>query len=396
MAATAPAGETKGRRALHLATAAYVLGMTAHTTFVFYLAPVALRAAEVSGRDAWVFAGTAVATMLAVLPAGRLSDAYPRRRMLRLGLGLLALSYVPLLGAPTLFGILLSTGLTGTGLAFLFVTFTSYVADLLSRADVSSAYGVSGALAILASAVGPFLASLVFRAAPTELVAIQLNAALFGAGALVGVLLTFGLPTARIPQARDDVQRDARAAMPFVLLYVLMGAGYGMTLPYFAVYFLDHLHVRADTWGLLLAGSTLAGALGSIAAGRLGRGRPYLTVLGSQAVHAVASLAFALPLGALVLGAAYVGRNLFATSVAPVANALLMGRARPEGRARAQAFASLAWNVGWAAGAAAGGVLLARVGGLLFPLGALLGVAGALVGVLLLRRAEAVPPTLPS
>ena len=379
------------RRALALATAAYVLGMTAHTTFIFYLAPVALRAADAAGRDAWVFSGTAVATMLAVLPAGRLSDVHPRRRMLRVGMGLLALSYVPLLGPPSLSGVLLATGLTGTGLAFLFVSFTSYVADLLTHAEASSAYGVSGALAILASAAGPFLASLVFRAAPDPVDAIHVNAALFGAGALVGLALTFALPSARATagpgETADAWQGDARAAAPFVLLYVLMGAGYGMMLPYFAVYFLDDVRLAPETWGLLLAASTVAGALGSVAAGRMGRGRPHLTVVGSQLLHALACLAFLAPLSGLVLGVVYVVRNLFATSVAPVANALLMARARPAARGRAQAYASLAWNLGWAGGAAVGGVLLGRLGGALFPFAALLGLAGAGLAALALRRA---------
>jgi predicted MFS family arabinose efflux permease len=395
----APPSSAGARRALALATAAYVLGMTAHTTFIFYLAPVGLRVAGVLGRDAWVFSGTAVATMLAVLPAGRLADALPRRRVLRVGLGLLALSYAPLLVAPTFPGILLATAFSGTGLAFLFVSFTSYVADLLSRGEVSSAYGVSGALAILAGALGPFVGSLLFRAAPDELLALRLNAALFGAGALAGLLLTFLLPAVRAPGKAREAGKDgsdARAALPVVWMYLLMGAGYGMMLPYFAVYFLDALRLSPGTWGLLLAASTLAGAVGSVAAGRLGRGHPHLTLLGGQAVHAFACLAFLLPAGAALLGLAYVVRNLFATGVAPVANALLAVRARPAGRARAQAYASLAWNLGWALGAVAGGVLLGVLGGALFPLAALLGLAGAALGVLALRRGAARPAAPPA
>lgn len=390
------------RRAFALATAAYVLGMTAHTTFIFYLAPVGLRAGGVLGHDAWVFSGTAIATMLAVLPAGRLADAYPRRRILRVGLALLGLAYAPLLLDPTLPLVLLATALTGTGLAFLFVSFTSYVADLLARGETSGAYGLSGALAILASALGPFVASLVFRAAPGELAALKANALLFGAAGLAGMLLTLALPqaprvvTGPAAAGAGGAGRGAwRAAWPFVVLYVLMGAGYGMMLPYFAVYFLDVVGIGSETWGLLLAAATVAGAAGSVVGGRVGRRDPHRTMLGSQALHAAASVAFALPLGPVVLGAAYVARNLFATSVAPIANALLMGRSEPAARGLSQGYASLAWNLGWAAGAAAGGVLLARLGGLAFPLAALLGVAGASAAVLTLRRTPAPSPPGP-
>lgn len=393
VAAPVPGG---ARRALALSTAAYVLGMTAHTTFIFYLAPVALRAAGVLGRDAWVFSGTAVATMLAVLPAGRLADAHPRRRVLRAGLALLAASYAALLLVPGFPGVLLATACSGSGLAFLSVSFTSYVADLLSRGEVSSAYGVSSALAIVANALGPFLGSLVFRAAPAEALALRLNALLFGMGALAGVLLTFALPSARAPaadgpRAEAGGWEDARAALPVVLMYVLMGAGYGMSLPYFSVFFLDELGLAPSAWGLVLAAATLAGAAGSVAAGRMGRGRPLGTLLGSQGLHVAACLAFLFPWGALALGLAYVARHLFAAGAAPIANALLATRARPEGRARAQAYASLAWNLGWTLGAAAGGLLLARMGGALFPLGALLGVAGCALAALVLTRDAARP-----
>lgn len=388
------------RRAFALATAAYVLGMTAHTTFIFYLAPVALRAGGVAGRDAWVFSGTALATILAVLPAGRLADAWPRRRVLRIGMGLLALSYAPLLLDPTFGGVLLATALTGTGLAFLFVSFTSYVADLLAQREASGAFGVSGALAILASALGPFAASLVFRASPGELAALKVNAVLFGLAALAGALVTLRLPQA--PRLVTGAARGGKApgalqaAGPIVLLYLLMGAGYGMMLPYYAVYFLDHVRLDNEQWGYLLAAATVAGALGSVVAGRLGRRDPHATMVGTQLVHAALNLAFAFPLAAWLLGAAYVARNLAATGVAPIANALLMARAGEATRGRAQAVASLAWNVGWAAGAAGGGLLLARYGGLVFPLAALLGLAGAVLSVAQLRRARLpAPPPAP-
>lgn len=399
--ASGGAGMTEGevRRALRVATAAYVLGWSAHTTFVFFLAPVALRAAGAGGYDAWVFSGTAIATMLVVLPAGWLADKHPRRRILRVSLGLFALSYVPLLGPPTLGGVLLATAFTGTGLAFLFVSFTSYVADLLSQKEASNAYGTSSALAILAGALGPFLASLVFRVAPTEVMALHANALLFAVGALAGVLLTLTLPHARLPPtaasaaAPPAASTDFRAALPVVLLYLLMGAGYGMMLPYFAVYFLDHVRLAPATWGLLLAAATLMGALGSVLAGRLGNRWPLGTIVGSQVFHVLGAAAFLLPLGGLALGLVYVARNVAATAVAPVASAITMARARPAARARSQGYASLAWNVGWAIGAAAGGVLLLRLGGALFPLAALLGLAGALVLAVLMRggAAESTP-----
>lgn len=385
-------GSYEVRRALRRATAAYVLGTMAHITFIFYLAPIALRSAGIVGRDAWVFSGTAVAMMLTVLPAGWLADRFPRRAVLRAGLAFLGLSYVPLLVPVSFPGILLSTALTGIGLALLFVSFNAYVADLLARAQVSVAFGTTGALSILASALGPFVAALVFRFAPGEAIALRANAALFVLGALVGILLTFGLPKARhdgagaSPAQEAGWRGDARTVAPIALLYVLMGAGYGMILPYFVVFFLDHVGLADDVWGLVLAAATLASALGSLLAGRLGRERPATVAVASQALHAGFACAFLLPLAAPLLAAAYVTRHFLSTGVAPIVNAVLMARVRPEARARAQGFASFAWNAGWSCGAAAGGILLARLGGAVFALGAGLALAGVSAGFFLLRE----------
>lgn len=386
-------GAAEVRRALVRSTAAYVLGTIAHATFIFYLAPIALRTAGLGGYDAWVFSGVALAMALGVLPAGALADRHPRRKILRGGLALLALSYAPLLVPVTLAGVLVATALSGLGLALLFVSFNAYVGDLLARAEVSAAFGTTSALAILASAAGPFLAAAPFRFAASDAAALRFDAALFGLLALAATALTFSLPAARLPAESDEREAakgwrgDARIVGPMAALYLLMGVGYGMTLPYFAVFFLDHLALPPGAWGVVLGLATLAGAAGSYLAGRLGHDRPATVAVGTQALHAVASTAFLLPLAAPALAAAYVGRHFLSTGVAPVVNATL-ARVRPASRARAQGFASLAWNAGWAAGAAAGGVILARSGGAVFPLGATLALVGVAAGFVLLRRAE--------
>lgn len=386
-----PLGTVEIRRALRRATAAYVLGTSAHATFIFYLAPIALRSAGLGGLDAWIFSGIAVAMGVAVFPAGWLADRHPRRKVLRAGLAFLGVSYAPLLLPVTFMGVLFATALNGVGLALLFVSFNAYVADLLARSKVSVAFGATGALAILASAAGPFLAALAFRLAPSEAVALRADAALFGLGTVAGIALTFFLPAARAgrPEAGDGAslgwRGDARIVAPMSLLYLLMGTGYGLTLPYFAVYFLDHLRVAPEAWGVFLGAATIAGAAGSFLGGRLGAGRPGLVALVGQAFHTLVSLLFLLPLAAPVLGAVYVGRHLLSTGVAPIVNAQL-SRVRPEARARAQGVASVTWNAGWACGAAAGGVLLARLDGALFPLGAGLALAGVAAGFMALRE----------
>lgn len=387
------------RTAVALATLAYVLGWTAHVTFIFYLAPLALRVANAQAYDGWVFAGTAIASVLALFPAGRLADAWPRRRVLRLGLGLLAASYVPILAPPSLVGVLVATALTGTGLALLLVSFNAYLADLLASRGMSAAYGRTTALAILAGAIGPFVAAALFGLFDDAARAIRFNAAVFGAGALGAALVTFVLPgvgaargpTHPTPGGLRDAWRDERATVrPATLIYLLAGTGAGMTSPYFAVYFLDVVQVPPATWGILLGFGTATSALGSVLVGIGGRhvehGR--LLVL-PQAGLVLVSLPFLAPLATLALGVAYVARSLFQFTVSPTLNALMMSRVAPGARGRTQAWANLAWNIGWAAGAGAGAVLLARMGGALFPFGSTISLAGVALGVAMFARAAA-------
>lgn len=378
------------RRALLLATAANVLGLTAHTTYMYYLAPIALREGGVEA-DALIFSLVAVAMGLAVVPAGRLADRTPRRHVMRLGLLLLALAYVGVVLPPSRAAVVAGTLASGVGLAFLFVSFQSYVADLLHAAERGVAYGRAGALGILASAAGPFVAALVFRASGDARAALVANGVLFGVAGLAGILLTYALPSVRAPTheagERGDWRAAARAAGPVALVYLFMGAGYGMTAPYFTVYFLDHLRYASEHWGYLLAAGTVLSALGSMAAGQLGRSMPPVRValLGMVGLL-VASLLFVLPLPAVFFALGFLGRSLFSTTVGPAMSATVMARAHPARRAEAQSYSSLAWNAGWAVGGASGGALLAALGGGLFPLGGALAVSGVTLGAWLLQR----------
>lgn len=383
------ASERALRKHLALATTANTLGITAHMTYMYYLAPLALRHAGVAGRDAVIFSLVAVAMGLAVIPAGRLADRHPRRRVHRAGLLLLAASYAGLL-VPGLASVALGTIASGIGLALLFVSFQSYIADLLDGSDRAVAYGRAGALAILASAAGPFLAALLLRAIPDPTLALRANALLFAAAGATGALLTLALPSTRTPPQepaeRGRWHHAARAAAPIAILYLFMGAGYGMTAPYFTVYFLDHVGLAPETWGYLLAAGTIASAAGSTLAGSLARriASAHVATAGMTGLL-LASLVFAYPAPALALALGFLARSFFSTTVAPGMSATMMARARLARRAETQAYGSLAWNIGWATGAAAGGVVLARAGGSAFPLGAAIALAGVTIGAAMLR-----------
>lgn len=379
------------RRHLLAATAANTLGMTAHMTYMYYLAPIALRAGGIAG-DAVIFSLVAVAMGIAVVPAGRLADRVPRRYVLRAGLALLGAAYVGVALPPSLAAVVAGTLASGVGLAFLFVSFQSYVADLLAQEHRAAAYGRAGAYAVLASAAGPALAALVLRLSANDVAGLRVNAALFALSTLAAIALTLTLPSVRAEQhpasERGRWQDAASVATPIAVLYVFMGAGYGMTAPYFTVYFLDHVQLAKDAWGYLLAAGTVASALGSMAAGELGRSADArrVAVLGMLGLL-LASLVFLFPVGLVPLALGFLARSLFSTTVAPGMSATIMARAKLARRAETQAYGSAAWNVGWAIGGAAGGSLLAALGGALFPLGAAVALAGVVAGTVMLGRA---------
>jgi MFS family permease len=338
--------------------------------------------------------------MITVVPGGWLADRVPRRRVLAAGLALQALAALPLLALPpSLAGVLTGTALTGAGLGLMLVSFNSYVADLLHASQVTPAFGLASAASVLGSAAGPFLAAALLRGG------LRLAAAPFAILPLAAALAALRLPTARVPPApepppdaparvvarNDSEGQDAslgRVVAPIMAMYVVLGAGYGMTAPYFTTYFLDTVGLSEVAWGIVLALATAASAVGALVMGRLARRheRGPRVVLASQALLALACVAFLLPLGALALSLAVVARYAFSSGVAPVVNARLARSVRFSSRAQAQGYGSLAWNAGWATGGAAGGALLATLGGALFPFGAALGLAGVLMGLALLRR----------
>jgi MFS family permease len=384
---------------LRRATAAYVLAITAHTTFIFYFAPVALRAGGLYSHDLWVFAASAFTTMLAVVPAGRLSDRQPRRRVLRVGLGLIGASYLILVLAPAqLTSILAAAICSGLGLGFTVIPFNSYVADMLSGDKMAGGYGKSSAVSVLASALGPIVAASVFSLSQAPVIGLRVNAALFATAPLLGILLTLDLPSVRTEDSAPPINPNlpqTSAVGPLAILYVLMGVGTGMSAPYYAVYFLDHLYVTNALWGVLMAIGTAAGAVGFWVTGNLNRRfRTRTLVFSGMGMHLAACAVFAFPVGLVILSAAYALRSLLSNAVMPLTNTIIMSRCAAGVRGQTMGWANLAWNGGWGSGALIGSRLLHEWGGHVFPAGAALGLVGAILGFTVLERRVLRPPAL--
>ncbi|HEX6777105.1 MAG TPA: MFS transporter [Ktedonobacterales bacterium] len=140
----------------------------------------------------------------------------------------------------------------------------------------------------------------------------------------------------------------------------LIGLGAGLFIPYFNLYFVDHLGISTAFYGLITAISTLLMALATLVgpffAARLGK------VRGTVIAH-LASLPFLVTLGfahalPLVL-AAYLVRWSLMNMADPVLLSFFMGVVKPEERATANSAYNLSFYGFWAIGGALGGQIIA-------------------------------------
>lgn len=388
------------KAALRFALSAYLLTVIAQTTFIYFLAPLALHRGDMIVAATLVFAVSAGATILAVVPAGRYCDHRPRRDGLRLGFLLIGVGYIAFVVAPLAVpNLLVTAGLVGAGLGVSVISFNSYIADLMAEEGRRRAYGRSGAASVLASAIGPLVAAAVVALLPDPATDLRVAGLLVLGGQFVAFLLTMPLHPVRThetPAAFNPNPPGESALKAIFVLNLLTGLGIGMTAPYYAVHFLSGLGVPGSQWGYILAAATVAGAAGIFVAGRvvdLLNARS--VVIGGQGLHLLATLAFLAPGPTLLLASAYMARTMFANAVSPVTNTVLMSRTAAAVRGRSMGWTSLALNVGWGVGTVVGGLLYPSLGGRLFPLGAAFAVLGAVAGFAVLEKRFLARPARP-
>ena len=403
-----------GWRSLVLPTLGYVLGVATQTTFVFFLAPAYARAHDLGSLELFAFAGSAIATMLVGIPAGRLSDKVPRRRAMRLGWSMEAGAAAWLVFAPpsTLTLVLAAAGIGG-GLGFGYTAFQSYVADVIAAGSLANGYGLTSAFAFLGSAAGPLLGAVTLGTLGSGADGVRVLAAMLAAGAAIGALATLALPTMRrqetvrgVPatagflaavvqsfdprprltplraNAAEDERRSIRA---YAVVFALLGFGYGATAPWFGPRLLDAFAMPTASWGALLGWSTALAAIGIYFAGVVGR-RVENTLrfaLTTNLLTAAMLVGFALAPGIGVAAVFFLGRQLFGNMTGPVLSTGLMLEVSEETRGESFGMMNVAWNLPWALGAAVGGLLLAGFGAWLFVLGAAFLAVGPLAGLAL-------------
>jgi MFS family permease len=169
------------------------------------------------------------------------------------------------------------------------------------------------------------------------------------------------LQALKLPQLRAEALQFVRGPIgQLAMVEGLIGLGAGLFIPYFNLYFVQHLGISTIVYGLITAISTALMAVTTLAgpffAARLGKVRA--AVIGHLvSLPALALLGFtrALP---LVL-AAYLVRWSLMNMAEPVLLSFFMSVVRPAERAAANSAYNLSFWGCWAAGGAIGGVIIA-------------------------------------
>lgn len=340
-----------------------------------------------AGYDAaWIgslVAATSLVSFAAAVPLGRAADRLgPRRAVIWGGtggaLGLLCSALWP---APAP---LLASQVAGAAFGTAAWVAVAPLLSEYSEPDVRDLFfGLQFAVSTATSAVGnlvggalPALAAGLVGAPPDSLPAYRLAVL---AAAVLGLLAVAPVVRLRRPAdppagapgrppelaagALGDLRlRRGGLLWRFALPALLTGTGAGLLIPLLNVFFVRRFGAAAAEIGVIFSWSaaavTVASAAGPALAARVGRVR---AIAGSQLLSIPFLMAMAVAPGLWWAALASWVRAALMNLGQPLTSALMMQCFPPGDRATANAAFTMAWTLGWAAGAQAAGILMERV-----------------------------------
>lgn len=168
----------------------------------------------------------------------------------------------------------------------------------------------------------------------------------------------------RLDSWRNQVGVAARGVIGrFSLFQALLGFGAGLWFPYFNIYVVKHLGASTLYYGALTASATVLLAAASLIAApvsaRFGKVRTIVIV------H-LCALPFLMLMGAIpllaVVSAAYLIRSTLTNTAGPVLQSFLMEAVPEQERIVANGVYNVTWQIAWALGAGAGGLIVGLLG----------------------------------
>ena len=331
------------------------------------------------------FAQTA-AIGIGALPAGWLSPRLGPRRCMIAATLLLATSFCAMAVIAHPLGLLAAAALNGLSMALIFVPSAPYLMENSRSEEWRTAFAANFAALSVASvvgnAIGGVLPGLVAgdpTASPEQAV-VGYRAALLVGGALaaLGVAPLLLADDRRIaeppasggarpapagaPSAPPRSLRRDMAAM--IVAVACLAAATALVVAFFNVFLRDEIGVRTEAIGTIFALGALMMAPASLGAPALARRWGSIPTIALSRLLVVPLIALLLlPSPGLALAAtAFVGRQALMSIGQPLDNAYIMELVPARLRARAAALRTLAWNGGWAAATALGGLAIVWLG----------------------------------
>jgi MFS family permease len=309
-----------------------------------------------------------LASALASIPAGMLCDRYNHKAILVI-FGLLSLlAVLPLFLSSSPPVLLLASAVSGIFGQITLVCATPFLTENCEKGGMTHVFSASSALAWGASVIGyiaggvlPYLWPALRISGDKYRLTMLASMALL----LVGWTMLLFLKDnqhARPPQVRRPSLRlkPSPAVMKFTLITLIIGAGSGMIVPYFNVYFTRIVHASVFATGLVFAVASLFMVAGFVAipwlSTRIGRAR-------SAVFTQVASLPFLLLMAVtgnfLIASVAYTMRMLLMNMAMPAMTSLQMETIRPGERGYAVGLISTGQSLSIAAATYVSGMLMA-------------------------------------
>ena len=310
-----------------------------------------------------------LASALASIPAGMLCDRYNHKAIMVI-FGLLSLlAVLPLFLSSSPVVLLLASAVSGIFGQITLVCATPFLTENCEKGGMTHVFSASSALAWGASVLGyvaggvlPYLWPALRISGDKYRLTMLASMALL----LVGwTMLLFLKENKHAPQRQSCPRTSLKlkpspAVLKFTFITLIIGAGSGMIVPYFNVYFTHIVHASVFATGLVFAVASLFMVAGFVAipwlSTRVGRAR-------SAVFTQVASLPFLLLMAVtgnfLIASVAYTMRMLLMNMAMPAMTSLQMETIRPEERGYAVGLISTGQSLSIAAATYVSGMLMA-------------------------------------
>jgi predicted MFS family arabinose efflux permease len=162
---------------------------------------------------------------------------------------------------------------------------------------------------------------------------------------------------------RTSYREAAPLLAKFGVIYLLIGTGAGLVIPFFNLYFARRFQCTSGQIGVFYSGSQVLTALvaltGPLLAKRFGALRS-VTWLQLASLPFLVTLGFERTLGVAV--ACFWARACLMQTASPLVNHFTMESVPADLRARTTGLTNMLWQLGWAASASLSGVLMMRYG----------------------------------